>query len=81
MIKYQVLDNGRPADCHHQKVDKSWNRSMFDSYREALTYARKWLGDAWGGSNDGTTGVVLKVDTSWEYSGYGDHIEIRRVKV
>ena len=67
---YQVLDNELPADCHHHNVDDSWNKSTFDSLKDAVEYARKWLGD-----HDiipGAFALPLKKD----YSGLGDTIEI-----
>ena len=70
-IMYQVFDNGKPADCLHCKVHESWNKSAYDTFEEALEYANKWLG-MYGG-------VVLKLNTPWDYSGYGDMIEIREV--
>lgn len=72
-MKYQVLDNNRPADCFHCKVHESWNKSKYDTFDEALNYARKWLG-FYG------TCVVLKPNTPWDYDGFGDMIEIREVE-
>ena len=69
---YQVLDNGKPADCFHCNVHESWNKSTYSTFEEALEYARDWLG-RYG------IGVVLKPNTPWDYSGYGDIIEIREV--
>jgi hypothetical protein len=69
---YQVFDNGKPADCFHCNVHESWNNSVYDTFEKALEYANKWLG--FFGS-----GVVLKLNTPWDYSGYGDMIEIREV--
>ena len=75
-MKYQVLDNDKPADCFNHKVDKSWNTNVFDTFDEALEYARAWLAP-YGGSYDGKSGIVLKVNEPYDYSGYGDMIEIR----
>lgn len=41
-MRYQVLDNSMPADCFNHKVDDSWEQSTFDSFDDALCYARKW---------------------------------------
>lgn len=71
-MAYQVLDNGKPADCHHHKVHFTWDQSTFDTLAGALAHARNWLG-AHG------HGVVLKVNEPVDYSGYGDMIEIREV--
>lgn len=95
MTKYQVLENGRSADwklCEKSivrfskskkkvsnKFKKKWATSIFNSFEEALLYARKWLG-AYGGSDDGRSGIELKLNESWDYSGYGSMIEIREIK-
>lgn len=71
-MPFQVLDNGKSADCHGFPVHPSWNKSLYDTFDEALKYAWKWLGDKTGGP-------LLKVNTPWEYSGYGDTIEIREI--
>ena len=38
-ISYQVLEDGKPADCYHHSVHKSWRKSSFDTLREAQEYA------------------------------------------
>ena len=43
-MKYQVFESGKPADCHHCDIDKSWNKSIFDTFEEAKDYAVKWFG-------------------------------------
>lgn len=73
---FTVFDNGKPADCFHHKVHPSWKQSTFNTFEEALEYARKWLAPM-GGSYDGKEGVVLEVNTPYDYSGCGDLIEIR----
>lgn len=74
MVKYQVFDNGKPADCHHHpKVHSSWDRSVFDTLAEAQAYARKWLGIY-------APSGPIPVDTPWDYSGMGDVIEIRTIQ-
>lgn len=40
---YQVFDNGKPADCHHQDFHCSWDNSSFDDLEEALEHANNWL--------------------------------------
>lgn len=77
---FQVLENGKPAN--HQsfpKVHPSWNKAEWETFEQAKIYAWKWLGDCAGGSNDGTDGVELKLNTPYDYSGYGDIIEIREI--
>jgi len=73
---FSVYDNGRPAKYPDSKVDPSWNNNTFDTFEEALEYAHMWLGP-FGGSWDGMDGVVLELNVPWDYSGYGDVIEIR----
>ena len=75
---FQVFDSGHPADCHHCKVHSSWNNSKFNTFEEALKYARMW-GAPYVGAYDGSSGVELKLGVPWDYSGYGDTIEIREV--
>lgn len=72
-MKYQVFDGNKPADCHGHKVDKSWDKSIFDTFEEAYFYAQNWLGQNYAG-------MVLKLNTPADYSGYGDIIEIRSIK-
>ena len=69
MITYQVFDNDKPADCRHHNVHSSWNNSTFDSLEKASCYADKWLGYK----------ASLVPDTPFDYSGYGNIIEIRKI--
>ena len=71
MAKYQVFDNGKPADYKHRNVHKSWDKSKFDSWQAAMAYARKWLG---------VFIVPLKINKPVDYSGNGDMIEVRKIK-
>jgi hypothetical protein len=41
---FQVFEDGKPADCFHHYVDKSWNKSSFATFEEAVDYANNWLG-------------------------------------
>ncbi len=78
---YQVLENDKPADCKHCKVHDSWHTSKFATFEEALKYARKWLGQFGGSSDDSySNGIILEVNKPYLYSGYGDSIEIRETK-
>ena len=70
---FQVFDNNKPADCKHHKVDASWANSKFDTYAQAHEYALYWL------HLDFDCGLVLLLNTPYNYSGYGDMIEIREV--
>lgn len=76
---YQVLDNNKPADYKHHKVSHCWKQSTYSNFNDALMYARKWLGLALGGSYDGKTGITLEPNQPYDYSGYGDTIEIREI--
>ena len=41
-MKYQVFEGDKPADCFHTNVNKSWNKSIYDSFEEACIYAIFW---------------------------------------
>ncbi len=70
MIKYGVFDNNRPCSTvGFPDFDPSWDNHLFDSFDDALVYANKWLGYY-------PDYVSLKVNKPWDYSGYGDFIEI-----
>jgi hypothetical protein len=80
MIKYQVFENDKPCDAANHKVHKSWNNSIFDSFNDALKYVYKWIGEyADPDSMTGSSGI--KVNIPYDYSGYGDMIEIREIQV
>ncbi len=72
--KFQVLENNKPCDSasFQQLRGCGWDNSFFNSFADAVEYSRQWLGDydnlpdEWNGS-------------CWDYSGYGDVIEIRVV--
>lgn len=76
---FQVFDNGVPADTAHCKVHHSWASSTFQTYEEALKYARMWIAP-YGGSYDGSQGLDIELDKPCDYNGMGDIIEIRSVK-
>lgn len=72
-MKYQVFDTGKPADCNHHEVDKSWNKSIFETYEEALTYVRKWL-YPYGQAQE------FPVNTPVCYAGYKEfYMEIKEI--
>ena len=78
---FQVFDNGNPADHRFNKtVSTIWGPSHFDSFNAALIYARQWLWPYGGEDASGLTGIVLHPNTPYDYSGYGDFIEIREVE-
>jgi len=84
MKRYQVFDNGRPADTtgYPQLKGSGWHNSVFDTFTAAHEYALNWLGylgdDIGAGYADN---AVLKLNTPYDYSGYGDKIEIREVDI
>jgi len=70
---YQVFDNNRPADNKSfPKLGNAWKKSKFKSFIAAHNYAQKWMGALGSPSS-------LKLNTPYDYSGYGDMIEIRKV--
>lgn len=76
---FKVYDNGKEANCFGYKVHESWDAKGFETFEAALIYARKWIAP-YGGSYDGTDGVILQLNKPYDYSGYGDFIEIREEK-
>ena len=70
---YQVLDNNKRAQFPDCAVHPSWEKSCFNSFIEALNYAHKWLGMY-------SPGRILKLNEPYGYSGYGDFIEIRKIR-
>jgi hypothetical protein len=72
MSKYTVYDNDRLACYPHHAVDSSWNNASFNTLKEAREYAHNWLG-VYSPGVDG-----FKPNVPYDYSGYGDIIEIRQ---
>lgn len=70
MSRFQVLDNNEPADCHHFKLDPSWDKSVFDTFEQAEEYALEWLGLYAPDKGE------LKPNTPYCYSGAEDYLEI-----
>jgi hypothetical protein len=64
---YFVLDNGKPAIMEDSKV---WNKHFYTDFGQALGYAKNWLGEY------DTLPENYQGDP-YDYSGYGDKIEIR----
>lgn len=73
MSKYQVLEDDKPCDAKHHRVDSSWSNSIFDTFEEAQAYANKWLGDVYGP-------VELALNVPYDFCGFGKGIEIREIK-
>lgn len=72
-MKYQVFDNNKPAQYPHCNVHPTWDNSVFDSLGEAQNYVKKWLGQYCAPN-------PLKINEKYEYSSYGDYVEIRAVE-
>lgn len=70
---YQVFDNGRPADKtgFPLLIGKGWDTSSFPALQEAQEYALNWL------NLPQNCGLELQVDAPYDYSGYGDILEIK----
>jgi hypothetical protein len=66
---YHVFDNGKPARYEHGSC---WRENVFDTLAAAQDYAKRWVGDHHTIDN-------LQVNTPYDYSGYGDTIEIMEV--
>jgi len=89
MKTYHVLENGKAATwklCQNilskrasKEFQKTWGNNIFPTFEEARKYSWQWIAP-YGGSYDGLSGVDLKVGVPYDYSGYGDMIEIREVE-
>jgi len=68
-MSYQVFDNDKPAEYPNSKFPE-WHNSRFDTFQEAIDYAKFWFGiyfpPDWKGD---------RID----YSGFSDYAEIRVV--
>ena len=73
-IKYQVIDNNKPAQYPDHNVDRSWKNSIFDTFEEAEKYCKKWLGEYY------LDKVPECCNQPIQYNDKGDEIEIRRVE-
>lgn len=74
MIKYKVLDNHKPAIGAIYDLDnEDLGKNEFPSFEEAHDYAVSWLGH-WG------KGLKLKPNIAYDYSGYGDILEIKEIR-
>lgn len=71
-MRYQVFDNGTPAQYPHHMVDESWENSIFDTFEEAHSYANNWL--------EQHGGVILTCNVARDYSGCGDLILIKEIE-
>lgn len=66
---WEVFDNDRPAIIHIDSKN-GWNNNFFRDFTQALKYAKSWLGvqDTLPENYQGEP---------YDYSGFGDMIEIR----
>lgn len=69
--KFCVYDNGKPASAKgfpQIKEVEGWNNHKFDTFPIAAAYATMWVGH-----------IIQPEDLlkPYDYSGYGDIIEIR----
>lgn len=65
---YEVLDNGKPATIPNFSC---WKNNFFTDFGAAKKYVEDWLGMYKAGLPENWQGEP------WDYSGYGDKIEIR----
>lgn len=78
MKKFQVLDNGRAADCTgFPTLHPSWESSIFDSLEEAQQYAAKWVSYPYP-VPESSFGYLP--NQPYDYSGYGDMIMIKVIE-
>ena len=75
---YGVFDNGKPASKvgFPELKGKGWENHLFQSLSQAQNYAREWMGEY--APVDAI--YSLPVGRIYDYSGYGDMIEIRIVE-
>lgn len=74
---YQVLDGDRAADENGfpHLVGKGWADSIFKTLYDAQIYAAKWL------NVPPENMKTVRPDAPFDYSGYGDMLEIRTIPV
>jgi hypothetical protein len=74
--KYQVLESGKPCDCRNYEVHPSWNQSIYDTFDDAMQYAKEWF---WPflGQQDST--FILELNKPYDYDGCGSTAEIREI--
>jgi hypothetical protein len=73
---FQVFENNIPCEYPNHNVRKTWNNSKFKTFEEALKYADDWLGIL---SPLASLKDMIKLNVPYDYSGYGDKIEIREL--
>lgn len=72
---FQVFENDKPCDKTGFTWAKTWETSKFNTFQEALQYAKKWLG-AFGENVDL---YLTTPNVPYNYSGYGDMIVIKEI--
>ena len=69
---YKVFEDGKPAQYPDFDVHPSWDCCEFETFEDAVAYARHWLGPS-------AEGAIFNLNEPWDY-GYGSTIEIREIK-
>lgn len=71
---FQVFDNNLAADWGIPN-STAYNSGIFDNFEDACKYAiEEYLG-----YDNVNPDLIIELNTPWDYSGYGDMIEIREV--
>lgn len=76
---YIILDCGLPANEHGYPRVKGlgWTSTSFSTWRKAVEYARQWLGE-WNSLPNNLENKEKRY-FKYNYSGYGDCIEIKEI--
>ena len=73
---FTVYDKGLPAnDKSYELGGDGWQNATFETYEETVRYAADWLGN-WSPSLSYLR-TALANETEYDYSGYGDIIQIK----
>ena len=71
---FDVFENGKRCTPENFDVHSSWDHDPFDNLSNARNFVMKWMGQ-WRPSNK----EDFVVGYAYDYTGYGDTIEIRKV--
>lgn len=77
---WQVLENGKPADCFHYKLHESWNKSQYETLEEAAEYAKKYFWPYLGEDTPIYQIIKLLCTESKPYSVYDSRWEIKFIE-
>lgn len=73
---YTVYDKDKPAnDTSYELGGEGWQNATFETFEEAVRYVSDWLGN-WAPSLSFLR-MVLANEAEYDYSGYGDTIQIK----